>query len=304
MYSELIQTFHGLPTHDFNESDDWKGPDVAYRLREEYDDELTIAERLATLLDQPGAASLRALIVGAWTGSCEGSDSKAIVDQLHAAAPRLQNLRHLFFGEMTYEECEISWINQSNLTPLLEAFPQLESFRVRGGEGLSFSPTKHDHLRELAIETGGLPRSVLREICQCEFPALQHLELLLGEVNYGFDGGVEDLQPLLSGRLFPQLQWLGLMNSEIANEIAAVVVNAPLTSRLEHLDLSLGNLDGEGVQSLFGLASAPNLKSLNISHHYATADEITALKNTLTCQLIAEDRQDPEDEWRPVVHAE
>ncbi len=304
MYSELIESFQGLPTQDFNGSDDWKGPNVAYRIREEYDDETKIADRLAELLKQPGVEKLSALIIGAWTGSCEGDDSQAIVDLVDLAAPRLPNLRHLFFGEMTYEECEISWINQSDLTPLLDAFPRLESLRVRGGNGLSFSPIKRESLRELAVETGGLPRSAIREICLCEFPALEHLELLLGESNYGFDGSVEDLQPLLSGRLFPRLKWLGLMNSEIANDIAAVVVNAPLIARLEHLDLSLGNLDGEGVRSLLGLATISNLKSLNISHHFAAEDDIAALKQALTCQVVAEDTQEVEDEWRPIVHAE
>ncbi len=31
----------------------------------------------------------------------------------------------------------------------------------------------------------------------------------------------------LAGKVFPKLKYLGLMNSEIANDIAAVVVNAP-----------------------------------------------------------------------------
>jgi hypothetical protein len=247
---------------------------------------------------------LTSLIIGAWTGSCEGGDSKELVALLAKSAPKLPGLRHLFLGEMVVEECEISWINQSDVSPLLTAFPKLESFRVRGGSGLSFSRIKHESLRELAVETGGLSRGTIREIILCDFPALEHLELLLGEANYGFDGGVEDLQSLLTGRLFPKLTWLGLMNSEIANEIAAVIVNAPLVSRLETLDLSLGNLDGEGVQSLHGLAAYPNLKTLNISHHYAEEADVAALKKVLKCQIIAEDKQEPEDEWRPIVHAE
>jgi hypothetical protein len=304
MYSENISEFRGRPVIDFNGKDDWQGAQTAYRLREEYEDELKVSDRLSALLAQPGSDQLSSLIIGGWTGSCEGDDSAGIVAELAQAAPRLPGLRHLFFGEMTYEECEISWINQSDLSPLLKAFPKLESLRVRGGTGLSFSKIKHDSLRELAIEAGGLSRSTIREIFLCEFPALEHLELLLGESNYGFDGGVEDLQPLLSGRLFPKLNWLGLMNSEIANEIAAVAVNAPVVSRLKVLDLSLGNLDSEGVQSLHGLSAYPQLETLNISHHYASDGDIAALKQAVHCRVIAEDRQEPEDEWRPVVHAE
>ncbi len=56
-------------------------------------------------------------------------------------------------GDITYEECEVSWINQADMSPLLAAYPQLEVFRVRGGTGLAFSKIKHAHLTELGVET-------------------------------------------------------------------------------------------------------------------------------------------------------
>jgi hypothetical protein len=135
-------------------------------------------------------------------------------------------------------------------------------------------------------------------------PALEHLELLLGESNYGFDGSAEDLQPVLSGRLYPRLKYLGLMNSEIANDIAAVVVNSPIVERIESLDLSLGNLNDEGLRSLHDLADKKNLVRLDISHHFASDDAVAELVDMLPCEVIADDRQDPEDEWRPIAHAE
>jgi hypothetical protein len=304
MYTEHLSSFNGLPTIDYNDSKDWKGPGNAYRLREEYDDEVSIGDRLQSMLEQPGAEKLTALIIGSWTGSCEGSDSTGIVQAVVEAAGQLPALKAIFFGEMTYEECEISWINQSNVSPLLTAYPSLETLRVRGGTGLSFSRVKNASLRELAIETGGLSRSAIREIFLCDFPELRHLELQLGEENYGFDGSVEDLQPLLAGSLFPKLEYLGLTNSEIANDIAAVVVNSPIVERVTRIDLSLGNLDGEGVESLKALAHHKNLKELNISHHYAPQAKIDELISALPFTVIADEPQEPEDEWRPIVHAE
>lgn len=307
MYSELIDKFYGLPVKDYEEkgwaSKPWPGPKFAYRVRSEYDAD-TLDDRLDGLLEQADVDQLQALIIGAWDGACEGEGAAGVVSKLVDNASSLPNLRALFVGEMTYEECEISWINQTDLSPLLEAFPRLEVLRVRGGTGLSFSRVQHSALRELAIETGGLPRSVVREIFLCEFPALERLELLFGEENYGFDGGVEDLQPLLSGGLFPSLKHLGLMNSSIANEIAAVVVNSPIVDGLETLDLSMGNLDGEGVKSLSGLGPDCRLKTLNISHHYASEAEVHALAAALPCAVIADDPQQPDDEWRGVLHAE
>ena len=72
------------------------------------------------------------------------------------------------------------------MSPLLQAFPKLELFRVAGGDNLKFTTIKHDSLRELIVEDdGGLHRSVIREICRCEFPNLEHLELWLGSGGYG-----------------------------------------------------------------------------------------------------------------------
>ncbi|MDX1962261.1 MAG: STM4015 family protein [Pirellulales bacterium] len=303
MYSNLLTNFCGLPVTDFNDVSDWQGVETAYRLRSEYNDQESIADRLKKLLSIPESAQLKSLIIGAWSEAYE-SGSNNTIDILINAAPKLPNLRSIFMGDITYEECEISWINQADMSPLLSSFPQLEVFRVRGGTGLAFSKIKHAHLTELGVETGGLSRSTIREIFQCDFPALEHLELLLGEPNYGFDGGVEDLQPLLSGKLFPKLKFLGLMNSQIANDIAAVVVNSPIVERIEILDLSMGTIDDEGIKSLLGLAECTNLKQLNVSHHYATPTTIEELKKALPFPVIADEAQDPNEEWRSVVHAE
>jgi len=90
----------------------------------------------------------------------------------------------------------------------------------------------------------------------------------------------------------------------IANDIAAVVVNSPIVERIETLDLSMGNLDDEGVASLTSLAGRTRLKRLNISHHYASEVAVGALAEFLPCEVVADDRQDPDDEFRPIVHNE
>jgi len=304
VFDEPLEEFYDMSVVDYGGPESWKGPDVGYRLREEYDDKVKIGDLLQSLLEQPGVERLKGLIIGAWSGSWEGGTSKEIVAQLAAAAERLPALRAIFMGEIIYEECELSWINQSDMSPLLSAYPRLEVLQIRGGNELSFSPIRHEGLQELVIESGGLGRSTLRELFRCDFPNVESLRLLLGEANYGFDGSVEDLQPLLSGQLFPKLKYLGLLNSEIENEIAAVVVNSPIVDRIEQLDLSLGNLDNEGVRSLLQLKSKTNLNQLFLAHHYATEAAIEELKRTLPFEVVEEHRQEPDDEWRPILHAE
>ncbi len=147
-------------------------------------------------------------------------------------------------------------------------------------------------------------RSVIREICRCEFPNLEHLELWLGVSNYGWDGGVEDLQPILTGKLFPKLKYLGLRNSEIVDDIAPVVVNAPVLRQLEVLDLSNGTMTDVGGRALLNLPADLSLRELNLTHHYMTPDMVRQLKKRLKAPVIANDGQDPNEEWRSVVVSE
>lgn len=304
MFSHLLTSFNGQAVVDFSEADDWEGPKKAYRVRQEYEEETTIVDRLETLTSQAGSEKLTSLIIGAWSEAHDEGPSQEIVAWLAEEAARLPALEAIFFGEMTYDECELSWIVQDDLTPLLKAFPKLKTLCVRGGSGLVFKKTKHAALKELRIETGGMGRDLLRQIFLCDFPSLERLELLLGTDGYGFDGGVEDLQPLLSGKLFPKLKHLGLMNSDVVDEIAAVVVNAPVVDRLETLDLSMGTLSDEGVRALHGLAGKANLKRLDVSHYYASQKEVDALTAALGIEVVAEDRQEADEEWRPILHAE
>ena len=111
-----------------------------------------------------------------------------VVQGLIAARDRVPNLRALFLGDIIYEECEISWINQTDMSPLLRAYPALEHFRVRGGTGLHFSALRHDRLTSLIVETGGLGGDVVAR-CGDRRPAAawMHLELWLGSTNYGGD---------------------------------------------------------------------------------------------------------------------
>lgn len=308
MYDAWMEEFGGKKVVTYEKAESWVGPDVAYAVREDYEDETSISQRLDSLVANEGATALQAIVIGAWGKVCEGDDSGTIIETLAGFAPRLPELRALFLGDMTYSECELSWINQGDVTPLLRAFPNLREFGVRGGSGLRLSRIDHPHLVSLTIETGGLSRETIRDIFLCQFPALEKLVLLLGESNYGFDGGVEDLQPLMTGKLFPNLKHLGLMNSEIANDIAAVIVNAPVVERLEVLDLSMGNLSSEGVRSLMSLAEQKTLKRLNISHHYASPEEIETLKKALPFELVAapasDDGDEEDEDWRPILHAE
>jgi hypothetical protein len=109
-------------------------------------------------------------------------------------------------------------------------------------------------------------------------PKLEHLELWLGALDYGGIEAPAPLEPLLSGKFFRKLKYLGLRNSEMADEVAKAVAQAPILARLEELDLSLGALSDVGAEDLLRSPEIRKLKKLDLHHHFLSKPFIEELK--------------------------
>ncbi|MFD7687089.1 STM4015 family protein [Streptomyces sp. NPDC059781] len=301
-----LEELYGLPAFTFPGSGgtprELPGPDaVAWRITADtYDAEERWTEAFARFCSAVDTTRVRALVVGAWEDAYERS-SADIVEALVAAGDRLPGLRALFVGDMHFEECEISWITQTDVTPLLAAFPDLEEFGVRGGQGLRFPALRHDALCTLIVETGGLPVDVVRGVGASELPALENLDLWLGTSWYGADSEAADLEPILSGVRLPRLRYLALRNSEIQDEIAAAVASAPVVARLEVLDLSMGTLGDDGATALLGGQPLTHLKKLDLHHNYLSDPVRQRIRETLQAagvevDLDADDADQDEDD--------
>ncbi|WP_055695703.1 STM4015 family protein [Streptomyces prasinopilosus] len=283
---EHLKELYGLPVFHFPEASaapaDLPRPEtVAWRIATGvYDAEETWGEVFARFCATVDTTEVRALVVGPWEEAYESSSSK-VLEALLAARDRLPALRALFLGDLTYEEAEISWITQADVSPLLAGFPALEEFGVRGSQGLRFPALRHDALRALALESGGLPADVVRGVGASELPALEHLDLWLGTSWYGADSEAADLEPILSGDRLPNLRHLALRNSEIQDEVAAAVASAPVVARLEVLDLSMGTLGDEGAVALLGGQPLTHLKKLDLHHNYLSDPVRQRLTETL-----------------------
>jgi hypothetical protein len=295
--SEYIQVFAGKPVVDWSPEGGISDPEgTIYRIALTWDESEEgehWTDRFSKFLDDSASSRVTGIIVGNWGGMGEDS-SQPVVEALVAAQERLPQLRALFLGEILQEECEISWITQTDVSPLFEAYPDLEYFRVRGGSSLRFGTLRHERLKELGVETGGLSRDAVHEIFTSYLPALEHLELWLGMDNYGADTTVEDFAPLLPGTLFPRLRYLGLRDSEIADEIAAVLAHAPVLEQIRVLDLSLGNLGDVGAAALLESPAVRKLEKLDLHFHYCSADMMTALQG-LGIEVDVSDRQEPQN---------
>ncbi|MFF0448856.1 STM4015 family protein [Streptomyces sp. NPDC004609] len=305
--SDHLQELCDLPVFDFPDTGkpvELPAPaSVAWRIAvESYDSDEQWEEAFARFLAAVDTSGVRALIVGAWSDAYDNGP-EPVVSAITAARDRLPALRALFIGDITCDECEISWINQGLVSPLLDAFPELEEFGVRGGQGLVFEPVRHGKLRSLLVQTGGLGAAVVRGIAASDLPALEHLDIWLGSSGYGADAEVSDLEPILTGTRLPGLTYLGLCNSDIQDRIAEAVSGAPVVARLETLDLSMGTLSDEGAEALLNGQPLTHLRKLDLHHHFMgepMVERLTAAFKGTDVELDLDEQlgeRDPDDEW-------
>ena len=298
-----VSTFVGKRVADYDpEKGAAQGGKTIYRFRSDWEND-SFHDDLQHFLDSEAAAEATGIVLGNWAGEAHDTSSEDAIERLADAQNQLPNLAAIYLGDIVSEENEISWIVQSDLSPLLDAFPQLQLLRTRGGNELEISDPSHDNLRALALETGGLSANVVRSICTSEFLELEHLELWLGTEEYGGDSTVQDLQPILSGALFPKLKYLGLRNCQYTDDIAGVIVNSPIIEQIETLDLSLGVLTDVGAQALLSLPDKGNLKKVSIHHHFASKSATKKLKD-LKINFDTSGQQEGDDEWRFVAVGE
>ncbi len=295
--SDTQTQYHGKPVVEFRMGDTIADPasvrTTAYRLTQDYDSEESQRDLLDAFMAQVDTTALEALIIGAWSEAHDESP-KDFLDGLIERRAELPALRHLFVGDMTYEECEISWIIQADYNPLLDAFPQLQSLRVRGSTSLALAPFTHDALENLAIECGGLPSEITRAIAASRMPALKRLELWLGDDNYGFDGDLALFVQLIEAIDASRLHYLGLRNAQISDALALYLAAQPWLGRLDTLDLSMGTIGDEGAKALCDSPHLQGLGTLDLSHHYI-GEELQARLKALPCKVVLDDPQDADD---------
>jgi hypothetical protein len=301
MISEHVTEWLGYPVKLFDAEASEDGIDdyanTIYRLALDWDAEVDLPTLFSRFLANPASAQTPAIIIGQYHGDDPSSGSEEVVQLLVSAQAKLPNLRGIFIGDIVTEENEVSWIVQSDVSPLLVAFPKLEHLRLRGTSELSLGGRlAHDDLKSLTIETGGLPPRLFEEVLASQVPALESLELWLGTTGYGGDVTLDGLKPLLSGNLFPALKHLGLRDSEIVDGIAAALASAPIAARLESLDLSLGTLSDEGGQALLNNAALKRLKRLDLHRHYLSEKMMAALKKEFPGVNVDEPEGDDTDE--------
>ncbi len=138
-----------------------------------------------------------------------------------------------------------------------------------------------------------------------ELPNLEHLDLWLGEDNYGGDATVADLAPFLGGERLPALRHLGLEDSEIQDEIAAAVAGAPVVARLESLSLAMGILTDQGAEALLAGQPLTHLRKLDLHHHFLSDAMVARVKAALPgVEVDLDEQEKPDGDWHYIAVSE
>lgn len=270
---------------------------------DESEDGVTIQDKIETYLETNNICEAKKLIIGAWEEpfDCGPED---IIKYLVENKNKFPNVESMYIGDMDSEECEVSWITQSNLAPLLDVFP-LKTLEIKGSIDLRLENANSETLEKLIIISGGLGKNLLKDIVDAKFPNLMHLELYLGVDDYGFDGDIDDIIPFMIRENFPNVKYLGLKNSEKQDEICEEIFKSNILENLEVLDMSLGTLGDKGAELILeNVGKIAHLSKLDLTYNYISDENIEKLQNKVnvlsTEVLIDRDDADydEDDEWR------
>jgi len=254
-------------------------------------DSLTLANEI--IADEE-LATLDELIVSCWGESYDNSIQQ-LLDVFVENKDKLQHISKMFIGDMEFEECEVSWIEQGYYGDLLKALPKLKSLTIKGSNELSLGDINHDNLEELEIICGGLPSLVIKQIAAAKLPKLKKLNLYFGVEDYGFDGTIEDIASILKADYIKNLSYLGLGNSELQDEIVEKIVESKNLYNIKTLDLSNGTLTDKGGQMILdNISMFKNLEKLDLTYHYLSEKMMENLKNT-GINVILDEANDAEE---------
>ena len=248
------------------------------------------------ILNDKRLPELKYITIGAWGETYENSP-QVIIDMMVNNKEKFSHVESLFFGDMDYEECEISWINQGNYEELLKALPNLKILKIKGSEGLSLGKNiNHSSLEELQVICGGLPKSVVEEIKNATLPNLKKLILYMGVEGYGLTCTVEDMAALAKKEKFPKLKELGFTNSEEEDKLVEILLKSDILPQLEVLDVSCGCLTDKGGEMILNAKDRlSGLKKLTADYHYMSKEMVKKLKG-LPFTVSVSDAQEAEDE--------
>lgn len=259
------------------------------------DDDKTVKDLFETILNDPEREKIDEIIIGCWGEAWEESPQE-IIDGIVENKDKFAHIKSLYFGDMDFEECEVSWIIQGNYEKLWQALPNLEKVIIKGTTDLELGDMKSDSLKEFQIICGGLPKDCMEKIKEAKFPSLEKLLLYIGVEDYGFDGNLEDIKNMIEQSDFKNLTYLGITDSEIQDDVTEYIFTSKYMNQLTTLDLSNGTLTDKGGKVILeNLSKYPNIKELNLEYHFLSEDMMDKLSEIPDVDINLDDVQEADE---------
>ncbi len=248
----------------------------------------------SSIINHPSGRFIQSIEVGdIWTD--EMLDFSEIANALGNGPKTLRKLsieRSEF--DISGVTCDVGMSGAAS--PFSGGCPNLREVLIEAGD-LSIGKVNLPEVRDFRLQSGGLPASTVKEVAAATWPKLTTLHLWLGDEEYGASASIEDLGPIFEGKNLPSVTHLGLMNTELSNEICEALPGAAIAAQLEVLDLSMGTMTTEGAQALVnGKSSFPNLKRLNVDDN-SISEEGQALLKDFCAEVTIGDQEDEEDRY-------
>ena len=148
---------------------------------DEYENDVKLLDKI---LKDKHLSEYKQITIGCW--DYEGDDCSALLQGLIENKDKFAQIEGLFWGDIEQEEQEISWIEQADLSPLLDSMPKLKDLKIKGTNNLRLGRTSRPELRSLEIISGGMPTEVVEDILASDFPNLEKLILYVAGLRMGF----------------------------------------------------------------------------------------------------------------------
>ncbi len=217
-----------------------------------------------------------------------------LVDLLGKKAP--PTTRRIVLGDNVDQ---ISWHHTGSLAKLWKGVPNLRTLEIETGEfdvGTMVAPA----LERGIFITGGLSKSCGTGLAKATMPNIKHLEIYYGTEEYGGGCSVDEALTLLERKDLPKLEYLGLKNSEFADDLARVVGGKSaqkLVKQLKVLDLSLGIMTDAGAEALIAAKDQlAHLEKLDLTRNFLTKKGIKALKDAFGAKVVTVEQEEGDED--------
>ncbi|VAW72262.1 hypothetical protein MNBD_GAMMA12-1679 [hydrothermal vent metagenome] len=209
---------------------------------------------------------------------------------------RQPNLKKLVIGDCYPPEADLSWCSVGDCSGIFSLLPNLEYIKTRG-RNVIFGKLKHQKLKKLLVESGGLSAEAVKSIAKADLPSLESLEVWFGSKEYGAQGSINMIKPLLQGKGYPKLKHLGLMNAEFQNEITQALVKAPIVKQLSSLDLSMGTMTDKGAQALVdNVDTFIHLDYIDVCDNFLSEQMSSRLRRVYSNKINISEQGDPDED--------